>query len=91
MRIGDWKVVFAEQRAKEFDVWREQFHTLRIPKVISFASRPLRACRRALQHLQRLVGEDGATSPDYGASGVAGFPRDLEGVPATAATRDLYD
>ena len=31
MRVGDWKVVFAEQRAKEFDVWREQFQTLRIP------------------------------------------------------------
>ena len=43
MRIGDWKVVFAEQRAKEFDVWREQFHTLRIPKVFHLRRDPLSA------------------------------------------------
>ena len=40
MRVGDWKVVFAEQRAKEFDVWREQFDTLRIPKVFHLRRDP---------------------------------------------------
>jgi len=47
MRIGDWKVVFAEQRAKEFDVWREQFHTLRIPKVFHLRRDPF---ERADEH-----------------------------------------
>ena len=40
IRIGDWKVVFAEQRAKGFDVWREQFDTLRIPKVLHLRRDP---------------------------------------------------
>lgn len=40
LRIGDWKVVFAEQRAKGFDVWREQFDTLRIPKVFHLRRDP---------------------------------------------------
>lgn len=33
-------MVFAEQRAKEFDVWREQFDTLRIPKVFHLRRDP---------------------------------------------------
>ena len=40
MRVGDWKVVYAEQRAKEFDVWREQFQALRIPKVFHLRRDP---------------------------------------------------
>ena len=40
MRVGDWKVVYAEQRAKEFDVWREQFEILRIPKVFHLRRDP---------------------------------------------------
>ena len=47
MRVGDWKVVFAEQRAKEFDVWREQFQTLRIPKVFHLRRDPF---ERADEH-----------------------------------------
>jgi len=33
-------VVFAEQRAQGFDVWREQFDTLRIPKVFHLRRDP---------------------------------------------------
>lgn len=33
MRVGDWKALFAEQRAAQFDVWREPFVYLRIPKL----------------------------------------------------------
>jgi len=40
-RIGDWKLVFAEQRAKRFDVWREPFVTLRIPKLFNLRRDPL--------------------------------------------------
>ena len=47
MRVGDWKVIFAEQRAKEFDVWREQFQTLRIPKVFHLRRDPF---ERADEH-----------------------------------------
>jgi len=40
VRVDDWKIVFAEQRAKGFDVWREQFDTLRIPKVFHLRRDP---------------------------------------------------
>ena len=40
-RIGDWKIVFAEQRARRFDVWRDPFVTLRIPKLFHLRRDPL--------------------------------------------------
>ncbi|MFT4615016.1 MAG: arylsulfatase A-like enzyme [Bacteroidia bacterium] len=39
-RIGDWKLVFAEQRSKRFDVWRDPFVTLRIPKLFHLRRDP---------------------------------------------------
>jgi arylsulfatase len=39
-RIGDWKMVFAEQRSKKFDVWRDPFVPLRIPKVFHLRRDP---------------------------------------------------
>lgn len=39
-RVGDWKVVYAEQRAKQFDVWREPFVRLRIPKLFNLRRDP---------------------------------------------------
>jgi arylsulfatase len=40
-RVGDWKLVFAEQRAQRFDVWRDPFVTLRIPKLFHLRRDPL--------------------------------------------------
>ena len=39
-RVDDWKSVFAEQRASRFDVWREPFVPLRIPKVFHLRRDP---------------------------------------------------
>ncbi len=39
-RVGDWKTVFAEQRAQRFDVWRDPFVTLRIPKLFHLRRDP---------------------------------------------------
>ncbi|GAB3104034.1 arylsulfatase [Aestuariicella hydrocarbonica] len=39
-RVGDWKLVYAEQRAKRFDVWREPFVTLRSPKLFNLRRDP---------------------------------------------------
>ncbi|MCR9105926.1 MAG: arylsulfatase [Gammaproteobacteria bacterium] len=39
-RIGDWKLVFAEQRANRFDVWRDPFVPLRIPKIFHLRRDP---------------------------------------------------
>lgn len=40
VRVGDWKLVYAEQRAKRFDVWREPFVTLRSPKLFNLRRDP---------------------------------------------------
>ena len=40
-RIGDWKLVFAEQRARGFSVWRDPFVSLRIPKLFHLRRDPL--------------------------------------------------
>jgi hypothetical protein len=39
-RVGDWKAVFAEQRSRRFDVWREPFVFLRIPKIFHLRRDP---------------------------------------------------
>ncbi len=40
VRVDDWKLVFAEQRAHRFDVWRDPFVILRIPKVFNLRRDP---------------------------------------------------
>jgi arylsulfatase len=40
VRDGDWKLLFAEQRAHQFDVWRDPFVELRIPKVFNLRRDP---------------------------------------------------
>ena len=40
VRVGDWKTVFAEQRGHRFDVWREPFVFLRIPKLFHLRRDP---------------------------------------------------
>jgi arylsulfatase len=40
MRIGRYKVVFAEQRSKGLDVWREPLSVLRIPKFFDLRADP---------------------------------------------------
>ncbi|MCZ6491851.1 MAG: arylsulfatase, partial [Acidobacteria bacterium] len=40
LRYNKWKVVFAEQRAKGFDVWQEPFVPLRLPKIFDLRADP---------------------------------------------------
>ncbi|MDR6241583.1 arylsulfatase [Aureibacter tunicatorum] len=40
MRTGDWKLVFAEQRAHGFDVWAEPFTYLRLPHILNLRRDP---------------------------------------------------
>lgn len=40
IRLGDWKVVFAEQRAHRFSVWRDPFVPQRIPKLFNLRRDP---------------------------------------------------
>ncbi len=40
LRYDQWKLVFAEQRAARFDVWRDPFVMLRAPKIFNLRSDP---------------------------------------------------
>ncbi|WP_282433669.1 MULTISPECIES: sulfatase-like hydrolase/transferase [Okeania] len=40
VRLGDWKLVFMEQRSHYFDLWREPFVKLRIPKIFNLRRDP---------------------------------------------------
>jgi arylsulfatase len=40
IRIGDWKLVFHEQRAKTLQLWAEPFVELRVPKIFNLRQDP---------------------------------------------------
>jgi len=40
MRYQQWKIVFAEQRARQMMVWMEPFVTMRIPKIFNLRTDP---------------------------------------------------
>lgn len=40
IRIGDWKIVFYEQRAKTMQLWAEPFVPLRVPKIFNLRRDP---------------------------------------------------
>jgi arylsulfatase len=40
LRYDKWKIVFAEQRAKGFEVWQEPFVPLRLPKIFDLRADP---------------------------------------------------
>ncbi len=40
LRFNQWKIVFAEQREHGFEVWREPFASLRVPKIFNLRSDP---------------------------------------------------
>ncbi|MEZ4519374.1 MAG: arylsulfatase [Chloroflexota bacterium] len=40
LRVGDWKVVFQEQRAKTMQLWAEPFVELRLPKIFNLRRDP---------------------------------------------------
>ena len=40
VRVGDWKVVYAENRAQTMALWAEPFVTLRLPKIFNLRRDP---------------------------------------------------
>ena len=51
MRMGDWKLVFSEQRAHGFQVWREPLTRMRLPKIFNLRRDPFeRADREAMDY-----------------------------------------
>lgn len=50
MRMGRFKVVFAEQRSKGLDVWREPLSPLRIPKFFDLRSDPFESGEESFKY-----------------------------------------
>jgi arylsulfatase A-like enzyme len=40
LRYDNWKIVFAEQRARSFEVWQDPFVVLRLPKIFNLRTDP---------------------------------------------------
>jgi arylsulfatase len=63
LRYDQWKLVFAEQREHGFEVWREPFVSLRLPKLFNLRSDPFETAdhegmdyeRWAVEHLFAVV------------------------------------
>jgi arylsulfatase len=79
LRYNQWKIVFAEQREHGFEVWREPFVELRLPKLFNLRADPFETAdhegmdyeRWAVEHLfllvpaQQYVGKFLGTFKDY--------------------------
>ncbi|MBP9146875.1 MAG: arylsulfatase [Thermoanaerobaculia bacterium] len=50
MRVNQWKIVFAEQRAHGFDVWEEPFVELRVPRLFNIRADPFELAEHSWQY-----------------------------------------
>lgn len=50
MRINQWKIVFAEQRAHGFDVWQEPFVPLRVPRLFNIRTDPFEHAEQSWEY-----------------------------------------
>ena len=84
VRSGDWKIVYAEQRATQFQVWREPFVPLRIPKVFNLRRDPY---ERADVHSNsyNTWWENNSAWIFYGSAKVLAFAQSFERFPARQA------
>jgi len=70
IRIGDWKIVFMEQRAKGMMVWAEPFVELRIPKIFHLRRDPFERADESsnvywdwvLEHIPGIYAAQGLTA-----------------------------
>jgi arylsulfatase len=50
LRVNQWKIVFAEQRAHGFDVWEEPFVELRLPRLFNLRADPFEQAEHSWQY-----------------------------------------
>ena len=81
VRSGDWKVVFAEQRAKRFDLWREPFVVLRIPKVFNLRRDPFERADTDSNAYNEWWTRKGPTAMGLGMIEVGAFLQTLQAYP----------
>lgn len=81
VRSGDWKVVFAEQRAKRFDLWREPFVVLRIPKVFNLRRDPFERADTDSNAYNEWWSRKGPTAMGLGMIEVGAFLQTLQAYP----------
>ena len=89
LRVEQWKVTFAEQRAHGFGVWQEPMVSLRVPKIYNFEAIPLNVADDRCQYvLRQMVG--GPSIPARPCpSDRWPVPQDFRGIPAAPKTGQL--
>ena len=50
LRMKQYKIVFAEQRSKGIDVWREPLSVMRIPKIFDLRSDPFERAEEGIHY-----------------------------------------
>ena len=90
LRYENWKLVFEEQRSPgTLEVWAEPFTKLRVHEDVRPARRPIRAGGHHVEHLLGLA--HGSRLHRLRRAGLRReVPRDLQGLPAEPARRDLH-
>lgn len=57
MRMDDWKIAFAEQRAHGNDVWREPFVSLRLPNIYNLRRDPFERATTDAENYEKWADE----------------------------------
>jgi len=86
LRVNQWKIVFAEQRAHGFDVWEEPFVELRLPRLFNLRADPFEQASTAGS-----TGSGASTGRSCSCrrSSMSVSSRHLQGVPAEPEGREL--
>ena len=89
MRMGRFKIVFAEQRSKGLDVWREPLSPMRIPEILRSPRRSRSsAARRAFSYNNWFL--ENIPPPVRGAAASHAMADELQGIPAARQGGKLH-
>ena len=66
MRVGRFKIVFAEQRTKGLDVWREPLSVMRIPKFFDLRADPFERGEEAIGYIEVEIFDEGERLARHG-------------------------
>ena len=87
MRMGRYKIVFAEQRSTGLDVWREPLSPMRIPKFFDLRADPFERGEESFKYNDWFI--ENVLSPVYGAAAAHEVAGELQGIPAARQARKL--
>ncbi len=88
LRVDQYKIVFAEQRATGLDVWREPLSQLRIPKMFDLRSDPFERGEESFKYNDWFI--EHVPLPVRRAGDRSRVARELQGIPAAPEGGELH-